>query len=269
MATDQDEPTSMMNWDPEWGARLKQARLQARKSQEELANAIGVSQPTISNWERGYPPGPDESELKNIEKSLGRPISEAASASEPENTTDLALWLRKAIETKQRASTDNKSLGVLATEAGVSVPTIYNIINGTVASPQSRTLKKLQDYFGEAPPEVKEETSAARDVGQLGEFSQFDPHDDAQWPAEPGVYILYDISERPIYIGKSKISVASRLRDHETRFWFKRPLVQSAAYVAVKDPRLVLDVEALLIKVLRSLAIVNQKGVVRDPSNEE
>ena len=249
------------------GLTLKQARLQASKSQQELAEAIDVSQPTISNWEHGRPPGPDESELDKIEKFLGRPVSEAAAASEPENTTDLALWLTKAIESKQHR--DSKSLGMLAAEAGVSVPTIYNILNGTVASPQSRTLKKLQDYFGEAPAEVKEETNAARDVGQLGEFSQFDPHDDAQWPAEPGVYILYDVSERPIYIGKSKMSVAGRLRDHETRFWFKRPLVASAAYVAVKDPRLVLDVESLLIKVLRSLAIVNQKGVVRDPTNEE
>jgi len=247
-----------MDWNPEWGIRLKHARLQAGKTQTELAVDLAVVQPTISNWERGILPGPDEQMLQKIEEYLGYPVSEGLPESEPENATDLALWLKQAIE-KQ-----NKPINVLASEARVSVGTIYNILNGTVASPQTRTMTKLQEYFGQAPEEVTEETSRARDVGQLGEFTQFDPHDDGQWPSGPGVYILYDVSDRPLYIGKSKVSVANRLRDHKTRFWFRTPLVASAAFVAVNDPDLVLDVETLLIKVLKSLAIVNQKGVVRD-----
>lgn len=259
-------PTKSVNWSPEWGARLKQARLQAEKSQQSLADEIKVSQATISNWERGYPGSPDESQLEKIEKFLGRVLSENVGATDAEPATDLALWLKHALAKKQVA--EDKTVGAIAAEIGVSVPTLYNILNATVAAPQPRTLKKLQEYFGDAPKEVTDEATAARDVGQLGEFSQFDPHDESQWPVEPGVYVLYDVSDRPIYIGKSKVSIAGRLRDHETRFWYKRPLVTHAAYVAVKDSRLVLDVETLLIKVLRSLAVINQKGVVRDPVSE-
>lgn len=254
-----------LDWGVEWGASLKQARLQAEKTQLSLADAVSVSQPTISHWERGSG-CPSEKQRETIEKFLGARLLDSGAPSDTEPATDLALWLKQSLASKQA---EGKTIGTIASESGVSVPTLYNILNATVAAPQPRTLTKLQDYFGQVPAEVAEEAKAARDVGRLGAFSQFDPYDESSWPVEPGVYILYDISDRPIYVGKSRNSVASRLRDHQTRFWYKRPLVTHAAYIAVGDPELVLAIETLLIKVLRSMAVVNQKGVVRDQLDDD
>lgn len=249
-------------WSAELGARLKQARIRAGKTQKALADELKVSQPLISNWERGVN-GPDEAELSGTERILGFAVSAPPSLQESESATDLGLWLRNEIQKKQ--DSQNKTIATIAAEAGLSVPTLYNIMNGAVESPQGRTLKRLQEYFGAPPDEVGEEAKVAADVGQLGQFSQFEPHDDTEWPTGPGVYVLYDAYMRPTYIGKSQESVATRLGDHQTRFWYKHPLVAHGAYVSVTDPKLVLDIENLLIKVLGSLAVINQKGVVRDP----
>jgi transcriptional regulator with XRE-family HTH domain len=40
-------------WRVELGAAIRQARLAARLSQEELAGALGVRQSSVSQWERG------------------------------------------------------------------------------------------------------------------------------------------------------------------------------------------------------------------------
>ncbi|MGE0323132.1 MAG: helix-turn-helix domain-containing protein [Polyangiaceae bacterium] len=248
-----------VGWGEEQGALLKQLRLAARKTQSDLATALGVSQPTNYNWERGYPGDPTD-RIPEIESALGVSFRyQSGPGAENETTTDLALWLQNKVDEKRSSGT---TIQVMAAEIGVSVPTLYNVMKGTV--PQPRTLEKLTRYFGALPDEVSAEAQAARSVLGLGEYFEFDPYDESQWPADSGVYILYDISDRPIYVGKSSKSVAGRLRDHKTRFWFKWPLVAKAAYVKVEDGTLIDAVEMLLIKVLRSQAVVNQQGVIRD-----
>ena len=78
------------------------------------------------------------------------------------------------------------------------------------------------------------------------------------------MYILYDTYRRPTYIGKSRKSISGRLKDHSTRFWFRRPLVEEAAFVFANDEKLIGDIEDLLIKVMGSLAVINNKGTLRD-----
>lgn len=248
----------------ESGARLKQARLRAGKSQQEVADAVGVTQATISNWERGGPGAPNEFHRRAIERLLDQPLADADTTVELSVSTDLGLWLRSMIERKKRE--EGKTMGTIAAEVQLAVPTLYNIMNGAVDAPQSLTLQKLKDYFGDLPEEVAEETKIARDIGQLGEFSQFDAHNESEWPTEPGVYVLYDIYSRPTYIGKSYVSIASRLRDHTTRFWYRRPLVAQGAYVGAHDRKLIHDIENLLIKMLGSLAVINERGIIRDTS---
>ena len=46
--------------------------------------------------------------------------------------------------------------------------------------------------------------------------------------------MLYDISERPIYVGQGS-NIKKRIKDHQEKFWFKRPIVETAAYVEIKD----------------------------------
>jgi transcriptional regulator with XRE-family HTH domain len=254
-------------WTVDLGAALKQARLRKEWTQKRLASEMNVTQPTICNWERGTVGAPDVSEVKRIEELLGFKLTDGSSPADGDVRTDLQLWLHAQIE-KRRGT---KTIRVMAAEAGVSQPTIFNILNGTVIAPQRATIEKLKMYFGadELPEEVEREADVAARVGELGEFREFDPHDKDNWPTGPGVYILYDISGRPIYIGKSKNSVAGRLRDHQTRFWYKAPMVARAAYISVKDEKLVCDLETVLIKVLGPHAVINERGVVRDVDGAE
>jgi len=51
--------------------------------------------------------------------------------------TDLGLWLRNKIEEKQKQA-DGKTIATIASDSGLSVPTLYNIMNGAVDAPQAR-----------------------------------------------------------------------------------------------------------------------------------
>ncbi len=97
----------------------------------------------------------------------------------------------------------------------------------------------------------------------LGSLEDFDPHVDSERPAEPGIYVLYDISERPIYVGQGT-NVRARIRNHEEKFWFKRPIVESASWIRIEDERLRVQIETLLIKFLKSNAVINKQNVDRD-----
>ena len=74
--------------------------------------------------------------------------------------------------------------------------------------------------------------------------------------------MLYDISERPVYVGEGG-NVRRRIRDHEEKFWFKRPIVESASWIAVEDSDLRLKIEKTLIKFLKSNAVINKQNVDR------
>lgn len=106
-------------------------------------------------------------------------------------------------------------------------------------------------------------TAEATRVADVGEFVDFDPYSEADYPSEPGVYVFYDISERPIYVGQTD-NIRSRIvSDHYTRFWFKRPIVNAASYVRIEDEGLRKKIETVMIKFLKSNAVVNKHHVRR------
>jgi hypothetical protein len=55
---------------------------------------------------------------------------------------------------------------------------------------------------------IKTLTGKGRDEQQaiigLGSLTDFDPYETQDWPQCAGVYVLYDISQRPIYVGKAE-----------------------------------------------------------------
>ncbi len=71
-----------------------------------------------------------------------------------------------------------------------------------------------------------------------------------------------DISDRPIYVGQGQ-RIATRLRDHHEKFWFRPPIVQNAAYVGIDNKLLREQIERVLIKFLKSNAVLNQQNVDR------
>ena len=109
----------------------------------------------------------------------------------------------------------------------------------------------------------EEQAEQEAEIKGLGSIQEFDPMDEQEWPTEPGVYVLYDISDRPIYIGMSG-NIKRRLKNHEQKFWYKRPVVDTAAYIKIIDENLRTQIESILIKFLRSYAILNKQQIERD-----
>ena len=110
---------------------------------------------------------------------------------------------------------------------------------------------------------VEDEEAEVVEVKGMGRLVPFDPHDDESWPVEPGVYVFYDISDRPIYIGEGQ-NAKKRIEEHEQKFWYRRPIVEDAVFLRVGDKQLRKQIEAVLIKFLRSNAVINQQHVERD-----
>jgi len=152
----------------------------------------------------------------------------------------------------------------LAEKSGLSVPTIYNIEAGRAENPRRRTIERLEKALGKKfEKEFEDEVRQASTIEGIGEFQDFDPHEGEDWPGEAGVYVFYDISERPIYVGMAG-DISDRMKGHEDRFWFKRPIVERASCIAIKDKNLRRQIEMILIKFLKSNAIINKQGVERD-----
>jgi transcriptional regulator with XRE-family HTH domain len=240
-----------------FGDRLRRARLAAGLSQLELADKLQVSQPSISLYETGTAV-PDQRLLGRIEAVLG-PLA----ATENQRTESVAVasdvfgaWLIKA------RTEAGMSKAELADAAGISLPTIYNIESGRSSNPQDETKKRLEKALkAKIPEDVKSEIADEQEIVGLGSLKDFDPYG-ADVPTRPGVYVFYDVSDRPIYIGKAE-NISQRVRDHEEKFWFKRPIVDRAAFIEIKDSKLRHQVEQVLIKFLKSNAVINKQSVDR------
>jgi transcriptional regulator with XRE-family HTH domain len=231
---------------------LREARIRAGLSQGELAEKLGVAQATVSNWERGKvaPPAQQEKILTTV-LDLGSSGNGAADAS------PLAAWLTKARSAK------GWSIPELAHKAGLSPPAVYRIESGVTRNLREATRAKLEHALGtQVPEDTAAEVAAEAKVQGLGSLEDFDPHFDSDRPTEPGIYVLYDISERPIYVGEGK-NVRKRIKDHEDKFWFKRPIVESASWIKVTDDTLRVQIETLMIKFLKSNAVINKQNVER------
>lgn len=231
---------------------LKEARIRVGFSQTELAEKVGVTQATICNWELGKGT-PQEKHLKRLDEILGEESGDGAS----QIASPLAAWLSKARLEK------GWSVPELAHQAGLTAPAIYRIESGGTRNLRDSTRKKLETALGsQIPTDTAQEVAEEAEISGLGKLEDFDPHLDAERPDEPGIYMLYDISERPIYVGEGG-SVRNRIKDHEEKFWFKRPIVESASWIRVKDAEMRRKIEALLIKFLKSNAVLNKQHVER------
>lgn len=60
------------------------------------------------------------------------------------------------------------------------------------------------------------------------------------------------------------MNIADRLGDHGEKFWFKSPIVQTAAYIEISNKILRLQVETVLIQFLKNNAVINKNKTARD-----
>lgn len=237
------------------GKRIRRAREKEGLTQAKLAEKIGVTSASVSTWEAGG--GISENNKKKLEKILG-PLSPAktkkASMVLEDEISSFGIWLREQRE--------NKSLSVpeLSNLSKISRPTIYFIENGKIQNPQVSTRNKLAQALDQSVPEqVIQDTEQDQEIAGLGSLTDFDPYLKTEWPQCSGVYVLYDISQRPIYVGKGE-NIASRLKHHHDRFWFKSPIVEHGSYIEVKDKELRHKLEQAMIKFLKSNAVINRQS---------
>jgi transcriptional regulator with XRE-family HTH domain len=196
-----------------------------------------------------------DAESANGGEAKNKPASEKEEAIEAPSA--IGAWLnRHRLER-------NFSVPELASKAGLSALAIYNIESGRSQNPQRTTVAKLEKALNrKLSSEAKQEAKDEATIEGVGEWFNFDPSSQADWPDAAGVYVLYDISDRPIYVGQGQ-KISSRLRDHHEKFWFRPPIVQNAAYVGIGNKGLREQIEKVLIKFLKSNAVLNQQNVDR------
>ncbi len=197
------------------GQRIRRAREREGLTQSALAKKVGVSQGAVAIWEGGQ--GPTEANKKKLEDVLGALSAEPQSKntqSIAEDVSSFGSWLR------EQRTQKGLSVPELAKNARVSAPAVYNIESGKIQNPQSATRDRLAKALGMPIPEqVVTETVESQNVVGLGPLTDFQPHDTKEWPTCAGVYVLYDVSQRPIYVGKGD-NIGKRLKVHDEKFWF-------------------------------------------------
>lgn len=264
------------------GQRIKSKRKKAKLSQDKLAQRIGVTQNTISRWESdrtvpdreelnrlkkiiggiNYPKGqksskPLKSETNNeasaLENNIAQKNSDGINTQPEENA--IAVWL----QTKRIGK--NLTVQSLAEQAKIPASTIYALESGRITNPQRKTIAKLENALQEKIGEnITDETSRYAVIEGMGNLIGFDPHDQEQYPTCAGVYVFYDISDRPIYVGQSS-NIQKRIKQHFDRFWFKAPIVSAGSFIQIDNKELRSSIEGLLIKFLKSNAVLNTRGV--------
>ena len=241
----------------EFASKMAIARQQNGLNQGELARKVGVSQATVSNWETGKQ-RPDERQFNKVRAILGDNLFSSQSVQGPSDGVSIVgPWLSRA---RQRRGLTQQEL---ADKAGVSKVTISLIETGRALNPRTKTIRLLEKALEERLEDAAmRQLEKASEVKGLGTFEDFNPHDESEYPHESGVYVFYDISERPIYVGMAS-NIASRIKEHKDKFWFKQPIVESASYIAVRDDTLRRQIETTLIKFLKSNAVINKQQVGR------
>jgi transcriptional regulator with XRE-family HTH domain len=235
--------------------RIGERRRANALTQDELAGKLQVSRGVVSHWETGRAT-PNNDQLARLGEILGGLASVSDAVNEADSLSPVATWLYRSL------AKEDLTVRELAARAEVSVQTLSNILSGRARNLHPRTIAALEKALGDNF-EFKGDAQKASEIAGVGELIDFDPYDPKEIPRKAGVYVLYDISQRPIYVGKSS-KIASRLNDHNDRFWFKRPLVETGAYIEIQNPTLRNQIETVLIQFLKNNAVINKQKTVRD-----
>jgi transcriptional regulator with XRE-family HTH domain len=242
---------------------LRRARVRENMTRQEVADQVDKTYQAVLNWEEGKH-APQQKQLLAIIDLFGEAsFDPQADASLPGDANALGLWLLKRRE--EVPLTRHQ----FAETSGISYQTIYNIETGRTANPQQSTIARIERALGvPLPSDVGEDVREAAEVGVegIGGLTDFDPHDEEELPRVPGIYVLYDISDRPIYIGQGVV-IADRIKDrhngHWDKFWYRAPIVDKGAFVRIEDETLRKQIEAVMIKLLKSNAVINKQHVDR------
>lgn len=217
----------------------------------EFATKSGLSHQAIRNIIDGTQP--KEETRQKIEYAM-RLISQSISV--------FGEWL------KESRVAGKISVSDVSKASGISIVAIYNIESGKTQNPSEKTQKLISRAIESIlkknveAPNTKKSIESSHD-NLVGDFQEFDPHSPDSHPEVAGIYVFYDVSDRPIYVGQSS-DIKKRIKGHEEKFWFKRPIVQAGSFVEIKDEIIRSRIEKILIKFLKSNAVINKIHVDRE-----
>jgi transcriptional regulator with XRE-family HTH domain len=241
--------------------------------QSRIAEALSVSQATVSNWLRTGTVNSKYSEaLRKLRTELmttaGEKSATAPRAGELRPAdTQYGDWLRAELERQGINAVD------LAARTGIHINTILSLLEGRTEKPQQRTRRQIDKALQSAQPAGVDSVSqrpADEDTWYYIGL-QWTNDEIEQVPDEPGVYIIHDRLGRPAYIGvahKGAGGIRARLRKHnELRWTSDRRVANSFSYALAgrmpsSDPsQLAKSLEKLLIKFMGNAILINERDV--------
>jgi hypothetical protein len=171
-------------------------------------------------------------------------------------------WLAAELNSKNMNSWD------LAQSSDIPEEHIEQIIRGEIRHPMPAVMKSIQESIDEKlDAETIEAIREDSEIEGFGEFVDFDPHGDkSRWPTGGGVYVFYDVSSRPVYVGETG-DLHRRMKDyfspHRRMWWVSQPIVETASFIPVEDTKARKRLEKILIRFLKSNAVMNRIHVRR------
>lgn len=240
--------------------RLRRARTGLGLTQQDLASSVKVAQADLASWEKGRS-APTIHQFLDLEAVVG-PLAEATGVlveggAGPNRVGTSGTGLKRA-RAKSKLSTPAR-----ATKANTPQVARQNVASDGTAKPHAASKKKRVDAAPrKAPTPVVIKRKPEQPVESLGRLTKFAPHSQDDLPICGGIYVLYDISDRAVYVGQGQ-SIKKRVLDHAKKPWFQSPIVETAAYIQVEEVKLRLHLEEILIRFLKSNAVLNKQHVNR------
>lgn len=236
--------------------QIRKAREALGLSQNDFAAKLGLTGSAVSLMETGQT-SPIYVDEDSSEYLAWQALLSGDKAKISQLPTPFAVWLR-ATRLEKKLSPD-----ALA-ELGKMTKYSLACLERGQDHPTPGIIRRLEDALGSKypVPQLSLTDSNSSPIAGVGNLKDFDPHILEERPLCAGIYVLYDISERPIYVGESK-NIRQRLKQHEEKFWFKRPLVEFAAYIEIENDAMRKGIEQILINFLRSNAVLNRQHVIK------
>ncbi|MBK6691796.1 MAG: helix-turn-helix transcriptional regulator [Myxococcales bacterium] len=211
------------------GTRLKRARLAQGLNQADIAVKVGVSQPMISNWEKGRSQ-PDAEDLKKLEKILGKFYKPARTGATGDDDS-AALSKRADLRTWLRACEKADLSAIELSEASrVSVVQIYNLESGHAVLTRGKGRESVwkKALKTQVPTKSGDEAKEEQAIEGLGALTDFDPTKSRIAHMSGRLRLLR--CERPAdLVGKAQ-NIKTRVANHEDKFWFKAPIVSRGVH---------------------------------------
>ncbi len=142
----------------------------------------------------------------------------------------------------------------------MSAQAVYLIETGRVRNPWKQTREGLVRAFDseQEPTEILDDLDEEANLEGGKELSEFLPWDDSTVASTKCVYVYYDRTDRPIYIGQTN-DLRRRNREHqENDKWFFRRLVERGAYIVIPTKTERDRIEKLLIHFLGRNTMFNK-----------